>query len=454
MKGLSFLLLGSTVVAARLSVLFFALLGISFWFLLVRELQDDWTAALAATLMAFSPGILLFEKSVMLEIPSLALCVAAIFFWTRYLLEGKPKPNLYAFALFASMALLTKQNSVYLGLFCLFSGLCFGGVRLFLRKPVLIAAAACLAITAPFYMLVYRVHWQSVGMDLADNRISGVSRFLFYWKTLPAHLGWTLLLLSLLGIVTASTWNRPKIPLLMLSWIAACYVSFTAMGMKSPRHAIYWLPPFIYFAAGMLLNVFRTPRLRRVAAVASLFLLGTTAVTAWRFQRPYVSGYEAVAKRITDLSPSGIILFDGDLPGNFIFFLRADDPGRHFLVLRKALYATRISRQHGSVELIHNQEELDDLIRKNGVRFVVVSDGVPLHYESQRLLREAVATAGFQEVGRFHIEGADMAAPNSSLVIYQNQKWTPPSEKFLHIKMLTLDRDIIVPLDRFEVVSK
>ena len=51
-EGLCFLLFGPTVVAARLSVLFFAWIGIIFWFLLIRELQSEWMAAAGALMLA------------------------------------------------------------------------------------------------------------------------------------------------------------------------------------------------------------------------------------------------------------------------------------------------------------------------------------------------------------------------------------------------------------------
>jgi len=132
-EGLFFLALGPTVVAARLTILCFALMGSVFWFLLVRKVLNDWAAALSAMWLPLLPDVLLFEKTVMLEIPLLACCLAASYFWISYLLENK-KSHLYWFALFASGALLTKQNGVYLILFCAFSGLLCGGWKLFLRK--------------------------------------------------------------------------------------------------------------------------------------------------------------------------------------------------------------------------------------------------------------------------------------------------------------------------------
>jgi hypothetical protein len=44
-EGIMFLLLGPSVVVARLTILLFSLLGFYFWFRLVAELEDSWTAA-------------------------------------------------------------------------------------------------------------------------------------------------------------------------------------------------------------------------------------------------------------------------------------------------------------------------------------------------------------------------------------------------------------------------
>src|SRR5437879_2483239 len=80
-EGLSFLILGPTVVAARLTVLLFALLLCYQWFRLLEELAGPITAVVGTAMLALLPTVLLFEKTVMLEIPSLALSVAAFRSW-------------------------------------------------------------------------------------------------------------------------------------------------------------------------------------------------------------------------------------------------------------------------------------------------------------------------------------------------------------------------------------
>ncbi len=449
-EGLSFLALGPTVVSARLAILAFALMGITFWFLMLREFQGQWVAAAASIFLACAPSVLLFEKSVMLEIPCLAFCLAATWFWTRYLLHEK-STDVYWFALFASAAALTKQNAVYLIPFCLFSGLILAGWRLFVRPAVLKAMAIGLVLSAPFYCLVYLVHWKTIAMDLTERNASKAQAISFYWAAIPNQIGWVPILLAILGLVTCRRWATAKIPTIMLSWIAACYVTFTMIGHKEPRYAMYWIPPFTYFALGPLIAYFRKRALRIAGAVAAIFLVGSSVVFAWSFQRPYIAGYEPVAQRVTQINKAGVILYDGPLPGNFIFFVRANDPGRHFVVLRKALYATRLKQSGGSVELVHSPEEIEQLIRSYGIRFFVVSEGTPLNFDSQRMLRDVLKQPSFRQVGVFHIDGRDLPSANVNLVLYENMAWTPPTEKFLRVKMLTLNHDIVVPMDRFSL---
>ena len=450
-EGLFFLGLGPTVVAARLAILFFALVALFFWFLLARRLfHHDWAAAFSTVLLALLPSILLYEKMVMLEIPLLSFCIAAVYFWIVYLVDGK-KSHVYWFALFAAAALLTKQNGIYLLPFCVVSGWLCGGWKLFLRKEVLYAATLWLILIAPFYSLVYAVHWKTVAMDLNESSevVSGdAGRWLFYLKVLPRQLGWSLLGLGVLGLLTSPQWARGKIPGIMLSWIVACYVTMTLIGHKEPRYVLYWIPPFLYFASGLLFCFFRTPILKRAGAIAALVVFGATLLSAWSLQRPYVTGYAAVPRRILEASQSAVVLFDGPLPGDFIFFMRAEDATRRFVVLRKALHAYQIKKGSG-VELVHTPQETENLLREDGVRFIVVADGVPLHFESERMLRDILKTPSYKELGRFPVHGNDPAHPDSSLVLYENQNWMPPATKYLRIKMLTMGHDIVVPWDSF-----
>lgn len=452
-EGVFFLIFGPTVVAARLAILFFSLVGLTFWFRLVRDLLDDFTAALATAWLGLSPVVLLFEKTVMLEIPSLALCLAATYFGARYLREER-KRDVYVFAVLAALALLTKQNAIYLAPFCILAGVSIKGWKWLLRADVLRAATLCAVLIAPFYTLVYLVHWRPIAMDLQGvaQSHSYCQDLLFYWRALPGQLGWLLLGLSVVGMLTSGWWDERANSRLMLSWIAACYVTFTLIGLKEARYAFYWVPAFAYFAAGGLTRFFRHPVMRATAAAVAISALIAMVIPAWTFQRRYVSGFAAAAQRVVQASKCGVILFDGELAGNFIFFVRANDPDRRFLVLRKALYADRIKARLGSMELVHDSDDVRRLILDDGVRFVVTTEGTPLLFDSQKRLREIVTGSDFQLLGRFPIGGNDLGGTDPRILVYVNRNYAPPAAKTLTIRMLTLSHDITVPFDRFTAV--
>ncbi|MGA8509706.1 MAG: hypothetical protein WB762_29210, partial [Candidatus Sulfotelmatobacter sp.] len=78
---------------------------------------------------------------------------------------------------------------------------------------------------------------------------------------------------------------------------------------------------------------------------------------------------------------------------------------------------------------------------------IVISDQIPLDFESQKSLRDLVKTPSYKELGRFPITGNDVDPPITSLTLYENLKWAPPTTKYLRIKMLTTGHDIVVPWD-------
>jgi hypothetical protein len=452
-EGLSFLALGSGVVAARITVLLFLALLLYQWFRLVEELQGPFTAVVATIMLATIPLMLLFEKTVMLEIPSLALAVAAIREWIRYLDDGR-RATLIKWALWTSAALLCKQTSVYIFVFCLLS---LASTRRWERiwtRKMWLAVAICGLLAGPFYMLMLLSHGASVAKDLGSHQMTGMQRLGYYWKSLPRTFSTPLLGLAVLGVAMARRWNRRGQTALMLCWIAAGYLTFTFFGQNEARFAIYWFPPLVYFAAGLLTEAFQTPWMRRSMRVAACALVALMTVHAWGFERPYISGYQAVAQRLVGNYGSGIVLFDGRVPGNFVFFMRSLDPRRQFLVLRKSLYVNDVRKNENSEELLHTREELLNLFHNDGIRFAVVSENSPLDFPSQMVLRQCLQSDQFQLLGRFSIGGNEPSWKGTNLLLYENKRWAPPVEKVLRIRMLTLTHDVEVPLDQFDFVRQ
>ena len=444
-EGVVFLLLGPSVVTARITIWIFAVVGLAFWFKLVRKLQNRWTAALATFILGTVPLTLFYEKAVMLEIPALALAIAATYFWLQFLNEENYR-RLYWFAACFGLALLTKQNTIYIVPFCTFTLLYTRQWKLLLNRRTATAAGLLCVITGPFYIVAFKTTWGIIADNVMDRAID--SPLTFYWRELPHQLGLPVLVVSVIGVTFHLLWGRRDLAAPMIMWILACAVTMTAFAGKESRYIIYWVPPFSYFAACALTLKWPLIWGRRIqAGIGAILILGGTAA-AWRFQRPYVRGYEALARQITDTHDSGIILYDGGLHGNFIFFLRSHDPERRFVVMRKALYVLQITKEYGdSRELVQSDSELQELIRRYGIKYVIVSTGYPIVFEIQARLRGLLKTPQFRLVRSFPIESKGSGPEDGALLLYENKAVVPRSEDRLRLEMVTMSRGIEVSLD-------
>lgn len=183
-----------------------------------------------------------------------------------------------------------------------------------------------------------------------------------------------------------------------------------------------------------------------LGSVAALALVVAYSVSAWRFERPYVSGYTRAAESISQIKGPQIILYDGDLVGNFMFFLRLHDPVRRFIVLRKALFVTAVMKRFGAEELVRTPAQLDDLIKQYGIKYVVVEEPVRIEFQAQEILRDLLNTKHFFLLQAFPIESNVPSLSGRRVLFYENTEGVSPTAQFLRIKMLTLGHDIAIPL--------
>jgi hypothetical protein len=236
----------------------------------------------------------------------------------------------------------------------------------------------------------------------------------------------------------------------MLLWMVACYVSFTFLSARDPRYILYWLPPFVYFAAWPAIAVFSHRRLRLIAAAACLLMV---AGYGWQAARstsyPHLSGYSELAQWLNSSTQGRQrILFDGSHNGNFIFYVRLHDPARRFVVIRKGLYVMRIIKYFGSQELVQTPEQLRDVLSQYGIRYVVVSDDPEsVFFPVQATLREMLHSSQFKLVREFPVVFGYRSLRQNRLLVYENQQAAAPSTQELRVPMMTLGGDIVVPLD-------
>jgi Dolichyl-phosphate-mannose-protein mannosyltransferase len=449
-EGSFFLVFGPSSAVARLAVLCFGLFGLYYWFWLALELQNELAAVSSTIVLAFTPAVLRSEQTVMLEIPSLSLCIAASYYWLRYLREpSERKSDLYRFALLAGLALLTKQHSIYLAGFCLATLLLERKLGLLATRSMLWALAIVLLLTGPFYALAFKLHAQTIAADMFKGTAAS-NPFLFYPRSLPRQLGMPLLAFSFLGLLTSPWWMSGLQARLMGVWVGSCYLTFSLLAQKDPRYIIYWIPAFVFLAIGCLTSA-ALPRAAKWLSVPLLAaLVGYQTWGAWHYHRPYTVGYEAVARRLMQDGNPGFILFDGELHGDLVFYIRAYDPERRSVVLRKSLYVTRVMQEYGSKELVHSRAEVENLLSEYGVRYVVVEDS-DMHFKSQQILRDVLSEPPFVLRTRLPIKTNVSRWENQELLLYENPTPPPVQANILRVGMLTLPEDIRIPLDDLQI---
>ena len=447
-ESLIFLFFGSSVVVARLVVLAFALLLVVFWYRLARYVAGSFAAAISSVFLICMPATLLFSKLVMTEVPCMSLCVAASFYWLRYLDEQR-MVDACCFALCSSLALLTKQNAIYLPAFCIFTAIGLRRFKLLLSKKAWVAVGIVAGLTAPYYILALIVQWRTFAVDVFEAQKSSSQSLLMYLHVVPEQTGWLLLMLAGLGAsIAVARAEKRRVAVVALAWIIACYVTMTAIGHKEPRYVVYWVPAFALLAAIPFEIAIRQPRLRWAQSAAIILVLALLIPPAWSYQRPYVIGYQQACDEVLLRMRSGVLLVD-DPEGwpSTIFYIQPKDPQRQIVVMRKALYVLRWKKEGGYTELVNNPEDAQRIIDTNAIRYVLINEGVDLEFKSELVFREYLRSGRFRVAARIPIISNDPERQNRLLLLYENLSPTIPNNHELRIPMMTISHDIVIRVD-------
>ncbi|MFH1550141.1 MAG: glycosyltransferase family 39 protein, partial [Planctomycetota bacterium] len=420
-EGVGFLLGGVSVVTAKAVVIFFVLVFVLYFYRLLALCFSRAVAFAATALALLTPQVVYYGRAVMLEVPVLAMCTAASYYFYRALYEKKKWPAL-ACGMFLAAALLTKQHAAYLlPFFAVYAVLSGRAKELFTARwiaPVLIV----LVFAGGYYAFALSTH----GSTLVKDAVGGgaaAGDWTWYLRTLPKQIGsranpyaWPSMavsgaaLLALAGSVvwcvffmrkaTVTVTNLRISPdkvgvdsvisdshrnmLFFVCQAVCCFVFFSAMSQKDSRHIIFWVPPLVALLVVGIRNlgifagrITKSSRAGFVVAwglIVLLLLHGLLEAATTR--KEYVRGYEQAAKRVLLEQRDGTVFFSGYLNGNFIFFVRKNDPSRSVAVSRASrdLFSTEIMAKYGTETKVSSAEDVVEVLCKKGVRHIIVED--------------------------------------------------------------------------------
>ncbi len=454
-EGLVMSVLGTSFVAAQLTVAGFAILALVYvdrWARLTWG--NDRLAAAAAILFGLSPLGFRYSRHVMLEIPTLAFCFAAMFYFERYLLLTRRGDALRTGFLSAAAA-LTRFDAVFL--------LPYFGLRLLtqrrlreLTRPAVWAGILLgLALTGPYYLFTWQQYGSSIAQaaqqgTMPDSRPFDPWRNLpFYPSRLPFQAGVALTVGTMIGL-----WRLRTIPRggrASLCLIAAVYVTFTPLAELEDRHVIYWIPAVATWAAAAAESL-----ADRWSGWGYLVLfLGAAIPRTWNVPSQ-VHGYADAAQKVLASSlEARVVFFDGALSGNFIYQMRHHDPDRSVMVLRgdKLIYGVRSDPAGGYVEWTPRPDQVLDLLHRYDPDWIIIEHPQALfpNLPGARLLRQTLRDHPDRYEHVRHddvpIRGTHPAFQGVVLEFYRPLTRNPNRERLKEMSMLSLGRPLRMPED-------
>ena len=412
LEGMAFGVFGPSPYVAKILVLSFLLLGGFYLMAWLRRWVGS-SAGWAAPLLFVMPGIILFSHAVLLNVPAMALSLAALYHARRWIEQQQPQ-QFRLMLLFAALSCLTYYLAAVV-IFVILGWLVANGTfsRLSTGKALpitlslLLAASLCVLVASRW--VPTQLAW--ILPDL--KALLSSTPWTHYLPVMSQQFGMTILIAALIGILGGTIlirWRR-EIRFLFL-WVILTYAFFSCLPAKDARYIMLLAPALVILVAiaathladwcaakGAWLKV----TLWAVGLLVSVLFYGSPAV---RQQIPKVDGFREVAEFLKERAPDEPILYDGHFSGVLGFFICAGDRDyRQRLVLAdKVLYTGTWWRLDSFVK--SPGEALAVLKEQAGCRWIAIERGP----QSDRLppqiyLRRAVAGPEFQLVHSFPING-------------------------------------------------
>lgn len=428
-----------------ISAPFYAVLGVSqtsglivvllHYFMLslgLYTLARRWTGPIVAIAIGLSamaiPGMALWGRQIMLEIPSLAFAI-----WSMAALQSygeKKNPTLlYVSAFLLVCATYTKLNCIFLFAPMVLTILYSQGVYAFRNKHVWIAALLSIAALIPLAILTLKfggANIQSV-TGIPDSRASRTTLegWIWYAKHLTALTWWPILvlavltpILSLVGIIKTRLSKTDAV--LLASWFAIGYLALSFIELKESRHALLILPP-ILISAGLFFPGL-LPKKGIGTALFALIVIATGAFT-WQYRpNPLISGYREAAVWIANNAPkNAIIVFSGKRDGSFIFNMRSMENRRDITTIRsdKLLLSIAVRRELGVRQKDLSEQEIANLLDNAGVSYVVAQNDFWTDLAVMKRFQDVLQSRYFRAVAQIPVRST-IPAPDRLLIIYRN----------------------------------
>lgn len=416
----------SHVTALAVELLHYIALSLGLYVLARRWVRPLTAIAVGLSAMA-APGIALWGRQVMLEVPSVAFAI-----WSAVLLESHLESGrmsrLYLAVLLLLCATYTKITMIYLFPVFALALLVAHGRQLLRNRQTWFAVGFAVLGLIPIAFLTLkfgRANVQSL-TGIPDARVArdSIAGWIWYARQMPSQLGWPLLGLAMaavpLGLAgrLSRRLNRADVTLIG-GWIAGGYLFLSAIDLKEARHALVFLPMVLLWA-GLCLDALLPAR---AAGPALMVLVVGTGIYTWRgAPTPFVDGYREAAEWIAREAPrDAVVVFSGKRDGSFIFNMRSMEARRDISIIRadKLLLDIAVRRTIGVQQKDLSEQQIADLLVRDGVSYVVAQDDFWTDLREMSRFQAVLRSQHFQAVDHIRVV-ANVPTQDQNLTIYRN----------------------------------
>ncbi len=397
-------------------------------YFLARRWLGPWLALAVGISAMCAPGIALWGRQVMLEVPALACATWGLLLLRRHAESERPA-LLYPGSFILLCAVYTKISAIFLIPVAALMLLAARGNTIWRDRHVWMAAILFLVGLVPVTVLTLKFGQANMAsmVGIPDAVVSRYSLAGWFWyaRQLPGQLGWAVLAAAILWPVLALAGRRPRDfdradLVLLLGWFLTGYIFFCLIDLKEARHSTLILPPLI-FAAFLAIDGLSPARW---AIPLGLLLVGVTGFYTWRYEPvPQVAGYREAAEWIAREAPrDAVILFSGYRDGSFVFNLRSFETRRNPYTVRadKLLLDVAVRRELGVRQRPLDEAEIGTMLDQIGVYYAVAQSDFWTDLDVMARLQSVLRSDHFEEVARIPVV-ANVGTEDKELRIYRNR---------------------------------
>ena len=453
-----FAILGVSIGVARATVLMFAFGAGWLMYVLGRRWFDRPTGLLASLLLITCPHGLLWMNDVMLEWPATFWILVCVWSYER---GRTSRSAAWSFLLAGAvvMAFMTKQTAGFILPVLLVHALLQSDRWKYMLRPSLLVSliASCAFIGG--YVLFSRRYTALPSQLLRPSfDLAGMA----HW---PAEiLGWPLLPIAILGLLTfiAKPDRGPRG--LLLLWFAAWTGFSLSIAAKEPRYLFFSIPPLAFAAVRFGLGSERSKVVRRTlswrADAPRLTLLSALVLVQGLLARARDTGrlpdYAAAVTKLIERENADLVLVDSVRDGQFVFDVYQNPEARDRIIpLRasKILYARAAREKYDYQQFVESPDDIVALFDRYAIRYAVIESAYPATPYTdadpppRKMLRELLGNdERFSLLDTWSQKFGDPIWDGVELQLYEYRECPSRTEKKIKLSIPAMNREVELEL--------